>query len=150
MYGSGHTADLKRFMEIFNAPAAVILLRLEKLLLMHDQTLIHEVWNEFVSALEEGPPEEKYSARKPSRDRTPPKACHGASSSSSRPPPEPSRPPSSHTGEPYARGSASTQHSAWQTSASGGWSSSSRDATSSNPSEYKWDRDWSLLVKLAV
>ena len=43
MYGSGHTADLRRFMQVFNAPAAVIMLRPEKPSLMYEQKLIQEV-----------------------------------------------------------------------------------------------------------
>jgi hypothetical protein len=98
MYGSGYTADLKRLTQIFDAPAAPILLRPEKLALMYKQNLQHAIWTSFVSALKVGPPVEKYSVRKPSRDRATPKARPGASSSS-RPPPEPSRPPSSRSGE---------------------------------------------------
>jgi hypothetical protein len=126
MYGSGHTADLKRLMQIFNAPVAISLLKPEKHSLMYEQKLAHEVYDNFVTALKVGPPEEKYSVRKPSRDRAPRKARQDASSTSSRPPPEPSRPPSSRAAEPYARSAASTRQSDWQT-----WSSEG------------WDRNWS-------
>ena len=121
MYGIGHTADLKKLMQIFNAPVALNLLRPEKHSLMYEQKLAHEVYDNFVSALKVGPPEEKYSARKPSRDRAPRRAHQGASSLSSRPPPEPSRPPTTRTTEPYARGAASTRHSDWQAWSSEGW-----------------------------
>ena len=118
MYGSGHTADLKRLMQVFNAPAAVTLLRPEKPSLMYEQKLIHEVWSNFTFALKKGPPDEKYSVRKPSSDRAQPKARSSASTAS-RPPPEPSRPPTSTT-------AASSHSDDWQA-----WTSAS------------WNRDWS-------
>jgi hypothetical protein len=115
MYGSGHTADLKRLMQVFNAPAAVNLLRPEKQTLMYEQRLIHEVWNNFTSALKRGPPVEKYSVRKPSKDRAKPKARSSASTAT-RTPPEPSRPPSSSSAE-------HAQSASWQTWSSASWSS---------------------------
>jgi hypothetical protein len=120
MYGSGHTADLRNLMQIFNAPVAINLLRPEKLSLMYEPKLAHEVFDSFVQALKVGPPIEKYSARKPSRDRAPRRAHHGDSSSSNRLP-EPSRPPFTRPTEPYARGTTASRQSDWQSWSSEGW-----------------------------
>jgi hypothetical protein len=119
MYGSGHTADLKRLMQVFNTPAAVNLLRPEKHTLMYEQKLIHEVWNNFTSALKRGPPDEKYSVRKASKDRAMPKA-RSNTSTATRPPPEPFWPPSSSSAEP----AHSSSWQSWSTATwYSGWSS---------------------------
>ena len=63
MYGRGDTADFKRLMQVFNSPAATILLRPSKEHLLFQDSLAEAVYHSFVGKMKDGPPSEPHSKR---------------------------------------------------------------------------------------
>ena len=118
MYGRGDTADFKRLMQVFNSPAATILLRPSKEHLLFQDSLAEAIYRLFVSKMKEGPPDEPHSKRA-NRQR---QEGWREEDRSRQAPPEPNRPPS------WASNSWSNSNWEWQ---SGNWHSSWSSSSSS-------------------
>ena len=116
MYGRGDTADFKRLMQVFNSPAATILLRPSKEKLLFQDSLVEAVYRSFVKKMKEGPPNEPHSKRaNRQRQEWGPEEDRARNA-----PPEPNRPPTWATSS-WNNSSWEWHSGSWHT----GWSSSS-------------------------
>jgi hypothetical protein len=122
MYGRGDTADFKRLMQVFNSPAATILLRPSKDHLLFQDSLVEAVYRSFVRKMKEGPPNEPHSKRA-NRQR---QEGWLEEDRARNAPPEPNRPPT-WTSSSWSNSNWEWQpgswHSGWSSSSSSWWAS---------------------------